>query len=311
MKSPELDLFERLQGASSVKPTAPSEGSFVEREMSKVDPDFTTPVSLRNLFTHQDAHPVVLDFALLKAFGPQWFGWETPTLYQEIQKTFSSQISEHNRTKLQAVKAVHVADSPWSSWQVFEKVIQSLNGNVAKWEFMQAPSLDQLYAGIDIMEGLRREPFNDEVKAYMAAAVLNEDVFFVPPPLDFIQVELSHPHYVCLDCGNEESALFHDGACTVCTGKMDPEHGLSMVPNPELLAQGKGKNLRLVLRFDPDPVEHRWNQVSAMATDKVNLEENQVDVQVAKLLLARDYMNIRRRQLAEQIVALKSWLGTA
>ena len=52
-------------------------------------------MSLRNLFTHQETHPVILDFALLKAFGPTvvWLG--NPTIYQEIQRKFSSQISEH------------------------------------------------------------------------------------------------------------------------------------------------------------------------------------------------------------------------
>ncbi len=309
MRSPELDLFERLKGASTLKPTAPSEGSAMEQELKKTDPDFGTPISIRNLFTHQDTHPVVIDFALLKTFGPVWFSWETPTLYQEIQKTFSTQISEHSRSKIQAVKTIHVSDSVWTSWQVFEKVVQALNGNIPKWEFMQAPSLDQLFAGLDIIEALRHETFSDEVKAYMAAAVLQEDVFFVPPPLSFIQTEIAHPRYVCEDCGSEESALFHDGLCTVCTQKMDPERGLSMTADPELIAQGRGKNLKLVLKFDPDPIQARWDQVSHQPTEKVELEENQVDVQVAKLLLARDYMNIRRRQLAEQIVALKSWLG--
>jgi hypothetical protein len=32
---------------------------------------------------------------------------------------------------------------------------------------------------------------------------------------------------------------------------------------------------------------------------------------VAKLLMARDYMNIRRRQLAAQLTDLKSWLGAS
>lgn len=310
MSTPELELFERLKGATDVKPTAPSEGSIVEKELIKTDPDFAVPVSLRNLFTHQDTHPVVLDFALLKAFGPQWFTWETTTVYQEIHRVFASQISEHTRSKIQAIKTLHVADGVWDSWQVFEKVIQALNNNIPRWAFMQAPSLEQLFAGLDIIDSIRRETFSDEVKAYIAAAVLNEDVFFVPHPLDIVQVEVTNPHYVCLDCGNEDSALFHDGVCDTCTHKFSPENGLGFRPDPDLLASGKGKNLKLVLKFNPDPIEARWREVEGKPTDSVELEENQVDVQVAKLLLARDYMNIRRRQLAEQLIALKSWLGS-
>lgn len=283
----------------------------MEAELAKGDPDHSTPLSIRNLFTHHDAHPVVLDFALLKAFGPQWFGWDTTTLFQEIQRVFSSQISEHARAKIQAIKTLHLVGSVWSSWQVFEKVCQALNNNIPHWEHMQAPTLEQLYAGIDIINSIRQEEFSDEVKAYMAAAVLNEDVFFVPPPLDFIQVEVSQPQYVCLDCGNQDSALFHDGLCDTCTHKFDAENGLSFRPDEELVEKGKGRNVKLVLQYDPDPIETRWNQVSHMASNDVDLNETQVDIQVAKLLVARDYMNIRRRQLAEQLIALKSWLGAA
>jgi hypothetical protein len=310
VQNPELDLFERLKGVANVKPTAPSEGSAMEEELKKLDPDPSTPLSIRNLFTHHDVHPVVLDFALLKAFGPEWFGWDTTTVFQEIKRVFSSQISEHSRAKIQAVKTLHLVETPWTSWQVFEKIIQALNNNIPRWELMQAPTLEQLYAGIDIMDEIRREEFEDEVKQYMAAAVLNEDVFFVPPPLDFIQLEVSQPHYVCLDCGNQDSALFSDGTCDTCTRKYAPENGLSFRPDPDVLESGKGKNLKLVLKFDPSPVEARWNQVSHMASKDVDLQENQVDIQVAKLLVARDYMNIRRRQLAEQLIALKSWLGS-
>lgn len=311
MKNPELDLFERLRGAERQQPTAPSEGSAMESELKKDNPDVSTPLTVRNVFTHHDTHPVVIDLALLKAFGVDWFGWETPTIYQEIQRVFASQISEHARAKIQAVKTLHITDKPWTSWQVFEKVIQALNNNIPRWEYMQAPTLDNLYAGVDIINSIRPEVFDDEVKGYIAASVLNEDVFYVPAPLDFVQVEVSHPRYECLDCGSQDSALFHDGICDTCTNRFDPESGFSFQPDPELVRQGKGKNVKLILQFDPDPIEKRWNEVKDKPSKEVDLQETQVDVQVAKLLVARDYMNIRRRQLAEQVIALKSWLGTS
>ena len=307
--TPEQDLYDRLTAAEKKLPTAPSEGSAVEEELKQGDPDFSTPVTLRNLFTHQDTHPIVLDVSLLKAFGLEWWTWEQETIEQEIQRLFKTQISEHARNKIQTVKTLHISDGPWQSWHVFEKVIQGLNNNIPKWDIMQAPSIEQLYAGLDIMDSIRSEEFKDEVKQYIAAAVLNEDVFFVPPPLDFVQEFVAQPYWHCKDCGNEDSALFHDGICDTCTRKFDPENGLAMRPDPELIAAGKGKNMELRLRFNPDPVEKRWNEVKSVASDKVHLEEVQEDVQVAKLLVARDYMNIRRRQLAEQLTAIKSWLG--
>lgn len=283
----------------------------MEKELEQGDPDASTPVTLRNLFTHHDTHPVVLDFALMKAFGVEWLGWDAPTIWVMIQKTFKMPVSEHARAKVQTVKTLHVSNAPWDQWPVFEKIIQGLNNNIPKFEVMQAPSLEQLYAGIDMLDHIRTREFSDEVKRYMAAAVLHEDVTFVPPPLDFIQLEVGQPFYRCLDCGNEDSALFHDGTCDTCTHKFDPDKGLSMRPDQEDLLQGRGKNLELHLRHDPEFVAKKWAEVKDKPTASVELEEDEVGTQVAKLLIARDYMNVRRRQLAEQLTTMKSWLGVA
>lgn len=308
--TPEDELFQRLQGN---RQTAPSEGSVVEREMMKGDPDVGVPVNIRTLFTHHDAHPIVLDFALLRAFQLDWLAWETETLWVEIQKTFQTQISELTRAKIQTVKTVHISPLPWERWHVFEKVVQGLNNNVPRFDIMQALTLEQLYAGVDILDGIRKGAFSDEVKLYIAACVLHEDVTFVPPPLDFVQVEVAQPHYVCHDCGNEDSALFHDGICDTCTQKWVSGATMAGKPDQELLDAGRGRNMKVVLRYNPDSVEKLWNELKSKPTVEVmdTLEETPEGTQVAKLLVARDYMNVRRRQLADQLISLKTWLGAS
>lgn len=283
----------------------------MEKELEKGDPDLGTPVSIRNIFTHHDTHPIVIDFALLKVFGLEWLGWESETIWAEIQRAFKSQISEHARAKTQTIKSLHISNLPWEKWQVFEKVIQGLNNNIPRWNIMQAPALEQLFAGVDMMTTLRQVEFTDEVKLYMAAAVLNEDVIFVPEPLSFIQAEVSQPYYHCNDCGSENSALFHDGVCDTCTRKFDASAGLGMRPSTAAIGEGRGKNIETRLRFDPDETQKRWDEVKSKSLSEVNLQENEVDTQIAKLLVARDYTNIRRRQLAEQLTNLKSWLGAS
>jgi hypothetical protein len=277
----------------------------------KGDPDASVPVSIRNLFTHHDAHPVVLDFALIKAFGPAWFSWEAETLWVEIQHTFQTQISELTRAKIQAVKTCHVSLLPWAKWQVFEKIIQGLNNVIPRFDLMQAPSVEQLYAGIDILDTIRRQPFEDEVKLYMAASLLHDDIIYAPEPLDIIQLELSHPHYLCLDCGNQDSALFHDGTCYECSRRW--ETGATLSGRPDAEAGNVGRNLKVVLKFDPDSTEILWQKYKTKPTGEVadELPETHEGVQVARLLVARDYMNVRRRQLADQLTALKTWLGAA
>jgi hypothetical protein len=307
--SAEQELLERLQAADEVKPSAPSEGSAMEIELAKEDKNAGQPVTLRNLFTHHDAHPIVLNLALLKAFGVDWLDWEWETLWSEIKRIFKTQISEHSKAKIQAVSTLYQSTAPWDLWQVFEKVCQALNNNIPRADIVQACGTEQLFVAVDIMNRIKRLDFSPEVRAYMAACFQNDDVLFAPPPLDFIQAELSQPYWECLDCGNVDSALFHDGICDTCTEKFDPERNLSMRPDPELLKKGLGKNVKLRLKFNPDPIEKRWNAVKKLPSKDAPLDETQEDVQVAKLLVDRDYLNIRRRQLIAQLVALRTWMS--
>jgi hypothetical protein len=310
MPTPEDTLFEKLRSLDEVKPTAPTEGSPEERVVAPTQ-DYSQPVTLRNLFIRPNTHPVVLDFSLLRAFGSDWYRWEPETVREEISQEFSTGVSEICWQKIRALQALHSSTGPWTRWQIFEKVAHALNGNhLPNFRIMQMLSLEELYGAVDALDFLRREKFSDEVRLYMAATVLEENVFYVPPPLDFMQLELSQPHYRCQDCGNEESALFHDGFCSNCTDRLHPLQGLSLQPRQELVNAGKGKNLDLIVKFDPTPIVKRWKEVEKLPFVEFHPdEESMEDMQVSKLLLARDYMNIRRKQLAEQLTTLKSWLG--
>ena len=308
MATAEQTFLSHLREAEQIRPTAPTEGSRAAEALAKEDPDISSPVTLRNLFTHHDAHPVALDLACMRAFGAEWYRWEAATLWTEIKRTFQSEVSESVRHKLQAVRTLKVSELPWTSWNVFEKVAHSLNGTLPDWSFMQAVGLEELYAAVDMIDQIHRGEWADEVKRYMAACVLHDDVFFVPAPLQFVQAEVAQPYYICQDCGNANPALFHDGFCDSCTRRFEGGN-LSFAPDPEAVAAGRGKRLTIHLRYDPEPVERRWGEVAKLPSRQVRLEETPEDVQVDKLLAARDYMNIRRKQLIEQITALKGWLG--
>jgi hypothetical protein len=308
LETPEQGLFDKLSAPKVILPKEDTE----ERELHKGAPDLSKPVTLRNLFTNPNAHPVVISFAMTRAFGEEWLGWTFETLWTEISKTFSTQISELAKAKVRAMQALTTVDMPWDKWQVFEKVTQVLNNVAPNFYLMQKPSLAQLFAAVDIMNTIRVVAFDDEVKLYMAGVVIEEDIAFVPEPLDFIQVEVSQPSYKCLDCGTEESALFHDGYCSSCTGRMDPEQGMSMKPKDELVKQGLGQNLEIVVKHPPEKVAERWDKFSGLPLDAAlgQLGATEEDAQVTKLLLAREYMNDKRKLLAEQITTLKAWLGS-
>lgn len=312
--SPEDTLYAGLKALEKLVPTAATGGSPVEEVVrAKGEPDPTKPVTLRNLFTHPDSHPVVLNFSLLKSFGEDWHRWEAETLWSEVQEVFATQISELCRHKLRALQVVHISPYVWSRWHVFEKVAHTFNGNFPDFKFLQKLSLEELYAAVDMLDTLKKgRVYSDEVKLYMAGTVLDEDVFFVPPPLDFIQLEVAQPRYRCNDCGNHEPALFHDGICSNCAGRLHPKQGLSLQPQKELLDKGKGRNTTLLVSYDPAPVAKRWEELKSVPyVEFAPKMDDMADVQCGKLILARDYMNIRRKQLAEQLTAMKGWLGAA
>lgn len=303
MANHEQELYDKLSAGNGVKP---------EVEERRGEPDSSKPVTLRNLFTSPDTHPVVLDFALLKLFQADWYLWEGETVEDEVKDTFGTRPSTLCGHKIRALQALHATELPWTKWQVFEKVAVTFNNILPDPKILQLLPLEDLYAAVDIISNLRKEEYSDEVKLYMAATVLHEEVFFVPPPLDFIQLEVSQPHYRCNDCGNAEPSLFSDGYCTNCSGRMHPEQGLTLEPRRELVNAGKGKNTSLEVRYDPLSVMELWKKESGRNYQDFVKEPRFEDpdwVQVEKLLLAREYMNLRRKQLAEQLTGMKGWLG--
>ena len=144
----------------------------------------------RSLLADREAHPLVLDFLLLKKLGYEWYGWEPETVWTEVARaTKAPNISEANRNKVQAMLTVHKTDTSFQRWEVFEKIVMALNGVVPRFDVMQKPDLGQLVLGVGIVLKIRVEPFSDEVARYVAAALLTDGVVWAPEPLRF-----ANPH---------------------------------------------------------------------------------------------------------------------
>jgi len=199
-------------------------------------------VSKRNLLAHHDAHPFVLDLLLLKSFGTDYYAWDAKTIWSELQSMFSTTVSDMNKNKIEAMRTLHITDSPWRSWQVFEKVVQALNNNIPQFDITQRCSLPQLWNAVGIMGTTRNEPFQEEVPPYVAAVLLDEDVAYCPDTLRFA------------------SPLIRENKA-VRTALAEYSGGL--------------------------------------------LEENPVDIQLARILTARNYAEMRDAQMKQQMVLLK------
>lgn len=254
-----------VETAGDPAPVVPPD---TEIESEEPGPSGLVGKGVGNLFVHHDSHPVVLDIALLKAYGVDWFTWEADTLWKEIMEDFQTpSISIHVKSKIQAVKTLHINEWYWTKWEVFCWATQALNNNIPDFQVIQKPSIPQLFSSVDTATLVRNdEEFGQELQGFVAAAVLEEGVVYVPEPIAFCNDEIVQ----LLEVNRNDDAK-------------------AMIP----------------------AVEKRWGVVSRMTqqewekAEELVLDESPEDVQVAKLIVARNYMDLRRRQMTSQLRLLQ------
>lgn len=266
-------------------------------------------VTKSNLFSHTETHPYVLDLALIKTFNLEWFEWEPETLFQEIKTTFNSSIADVNRVKIMTTMTLHVIDTAWEHWEIFESAIQALNGVIPNPTYMNPCDVAFLMAGVDIINDIRKEDFSDEVGRYVAACFLNDEISYAPPPLEFSQPFISRPRYHCEHCGKHGDALPpFNGRCDSCSEKFQDEHPFNFKGADK--AKDDKNDIKYYMELDFQATKKRFDELIKLPTDKLSIQETPEDIESAKLISAYDYMELRRKQKNRQLTDLKDWLGT-
>lgn len=230
--------------------------------------DAPAPVTRRNLFAHYETHPVVLDVTLLHKYNADWYTWEPATLWQEILADFHvSSISDHNKAKIQAVRTLHLAEWYWTQWEVFNWITQALNGCIPEFQVIQKPTVAQLMNSVDVAALVRDgEQFGPEVQMYTAAAMADDGVYYAPRPLTYCQDEIKR----LLEVTRAEHVM-------------------------DLIQEVKNRLAEV----------SAINDVEWTRGEEPVLHENPIDIQVAKLKVANDYLKLRRRQLRDQLGLLQ------
>lgn len=142
------------------------------------------------LLTIQIAHPMALHLYCAKLFGPQYLAWEPETIWSELQTITGVAPSHLNRTKINACRTIHIADTVFTDWLTFEKVINALNSIPIMFDTMQKPSPSALAHGVWIILKLRTQPFSPEVQKYMLGVLLDAGICFPPDELLFLRDEI-------------------------------------------------------------------------------------------------------------------------
>lgn len=186
----------RLLGVELAKTSAPIDPT---EEIETVDasheiqtagaPVLVSTVTSRNLFRHPDAHPIVLDIALLKHYGPEWMWWEPETLEINIPRDLKMDVSEVNLGKINAVKTLHLVDTFWERWEVFLWCSMAMNGVPPDFVTMQVPNVAQCLVAVDIANRIRTDvDWSLEIKRYIEQVFRFDGIFCSLPPISFIDM---------------------------------------------------------------------------------------------------------------------------
>lgn len=161
-----------------------------DRVVSVVEPPPRLPTTI-NLFQHPDAHPFVLDLALLKKYGPEWMQWEHEVLELRILNDFrTNSLSDLNADKIMAVASLHMRDEFWKEWQVFTPCALALSGYSPDFEVMSSVTVPQALIAVDIANKLRGDvKWSDEMNAFLGIIHMHDGMFCPIPPLDFVEID--------------------------------------------------------------------------------------------------------------------------
>lgn len=163
-----------------------------EQLVAAPSPPIVSKVTAKTLFSHPDAHPIVLDLALLQKYGAEWLSWEPETVRFRAEQELG-QVSDLNFAKMMACKTLHLVDSFWTSWEVFGWCAMAFNNVFPDFSILQVPSAADAAVAVDISKRIREDvPWSNEVTKYLEVVCAHDHVFVPIPPLDFLHVDASH-----------------------------------------------------------------------------------------------------------------------
>jgi hypothetical protein len=256
----------------------------IEQEPSVPESVEPTQFNSNNIFNYIDTHPILLDVILFRKYGITWLGWEPETIWSEIMDDFRQKsISIHTRNKIQAIRTCHVISTPWEAWETFTVVCQAFNNNVPNFRVFQRPTIAQIMNTVFIMSKIAAHKFTDEVANFIAICFLDEGVYYLPPPVNFAQEFATRVQYRCRKCGKIDLDTEND-MCDLCGAPEDM--------------------LEKTLTYDPTPVRTKY--IERLNNSELPLNENVVDIQVAKLIFGRIYTHFRNKQLKQQLEVISN-----
>jgi hypothetical protein len=156
--------------------------------------------SMKDIWRHPNAHPIVLMLLLLDKYGQEYLEWHPDVLKMTLERDGIA-LSNKVWNKILAGRVVLMSPSPWRQWEVFHWVSRALSGESPNFVFYEEAEIGHLVVGMEIMKLVDpKRQTSYEVDKFVAAVFKHEGIPFIPAPLDFAQRELEEPKIECTHC---------------------------------------------------------------------------------------------------------------
>lgn len=127
-------------------------------------------------------HPLEILISLRRHFRnePGWIQWEPEVLLKYAEEYMERPLAPIEKIKIQALQAAVTTDAPWVIYDVFENFCIATTGDIPTIGELEPLDIYQLGFGVGVLDAIRTETYDDSVRSYIAATLLNNGIVYLP-----------------------------------------------------------------------------------------------------------------------------------
>lgn len=160
-----------------------------EAQKARLTAKKSNVVAINTVLNDENSSAIKVYEFLNQSLGPDWYTWEIATIEQILFIKYGVALEDVNRDKLLAIRHLCNSDGPFFDWFEFNQMCLALNGVLADFEAVRAPSPGMVINAVKVLNYVRpdRESFfSDEVLNYICILLINEGIYIPPPSLVFL-----------------------------------------------------------------------------------------------------------------------------
>ena len=158
---------------------------FSASHQDKPDSSLTKEASIVGLDSgtriDETINPIKLKNMLMAEYGKDWITWAPESI---VLEAFWGKANDLLLDKVMALQLCLSTDTPWTEWNVFEKIGRCFTNQDVDFFTFQPLSTGECSVTIDLMEQIREdESFSEEVQLYVANIAFSEHLVMLPTDL--------------------------------------------------------------------------------------------------------------------------------